>query len=126
MPINFLADRQRLIALVVKLNQTIDARHNEVARVLVGKLCNALVDYLSAGHFQVYGAANIGEADDEYRRIEATTEIAMVFHDRFGASRTFDRDAVKGALETLALALETRFELEDSMLTRPLQPMQVA
>ena len=117
MPTSFLDDRQNLIALVVKLNQAIDAGHHDIARLLTQKLTAVLVDYLSAGHFQVF--VDVDTASTTYRQIEATTDVAMRFYDRFSGAHREPLDAIKGALETLALTLESRFELEDMLLRRP-------
>ena len=117
MPSSFLDTRRQLITLMVRLSQSIDAGHDDVAAVLVIRLCDHLVDYLSVGHFSVYGETAVER--DTGTRIDRTTDCAMRFNDRFGEIGRYDRDAVRGALETLALAMETRFELEDSFLVAP-------
>lgn len=106
--------RQRLIAYLVKLNHALDENFIDLSEALLGRFCDTLVDYLSAGHFRVFQRA-IPSAH-EYAAIEASTRQAMVFNDSFGNGGHFDRTAVKNALEALALTLGTRFELEDDIL----------
>lgn len=106
--------RQRLIAYLVKLNHALDENFIDLSEALLGRFCDTLVDYLSAGHFRVFQRA-IPSAH-EYAAIEASTRQAMMFNDTFGNHANFDVAAVKNALEALALTLGTRFELEDDIL----------
>lgn len=110
----FIQCRQRVLSYLVKLNRALDNRHEDLTGSLLNRFCEVLVDYLSAGHFRAFHTT---EPDPfQYVAIADTTRQAMRFNDRFtdGFAQLGD---VKGALEQLALALETRFELEDDMLS---------
>lgn len=106
--------RQRLISYLVKLNHALDENFIDLSDALLGRFCDSLVDYLSAGHFRVF--QRTVPSADEYAAIESSTREAMVFNDAFGNHGDVDLREVKRALERLALTLGTRFELEDDML----------
>lgn len=106
--------RQRLISYLVKLNQALDRDLTDLSQALLTRFCEALVDYLSAGHFNLFQRVVL--AADEYAAIESTTQLAMTFNDRFADRLQIDVAEVKGALEHLAQVLGTRFELEDDSL----------
>lgn len=88
-----------------------------------------LMDYVSAGHFDIYEkiVRNSYEAPDELLqhakeellpRIGETTNVALDFHDRYAHITpdtelpTFDDD-----LSVLGVALSLRMELEDQLVT---------
>ncbi|WP_411360964.1 sigma D regulator [Pseudidiomarina sp. YC-516-91] len=89
--------------------------------------CGLLVDYVSAGHFEIYDQiiANSSHAPKEteelanelFPLISETTEVALAFHDQYGESvdeahlNDFDRH-----LSGLGEALELRMEFEDRLL----------
>ncbi|MGQ4277107.1 sigma D regulator [Pseudidiomarina sp. E22-M8] len=93
----------------------------------VRNFCGLLVDYVSAGHFEIYDQiiTNCGDAPAETEELAAelfpliseTTEVALAFHDQYGNSvddthlDDFDRH-----LSALAEALELRMEFEDRLL----------
>jgi regulator of sigma D len=106
--------RSRVISHLVKLNHALDKNQNDLSQALLSRFCDTLVDYLSAGHFQVF--QRIVPSADEYAAIESTTDIAMTFNDDFGNLQSINIERVKAALERLALVLGTRFELEDNLL----------
>ena len=106
--------RQRLISYLIKLNQALNENLQDLSQALVSRFCDSLVDYLSAGHFQVF--QRIIPAPHEYAAIESTTQVAMTFNDRFGNVQYVDIPEVKAALEQLALVLGTRFEVEDDII----------
>ncbi len=106
--------RQRLIAYLVKLNHALDQDLPDLAQALLQRFCESLVDYLSAGHFNVFQRVSL--AADEYAAIEATTQLALCFNDRYGEALSIDSGEVKLSLEHLAQVLGSRFELEDDVL----------
>ena len=109
--------RQRVLAYLIKLHQAIDADTVDLAEALTARFCDSLVDYLSAGHFQVF--QRFVPAPHEYAAIESTTRAAMSFNDRFGNVQTprgLDLEELRAALESLALIIDTRMELEDDLI----------
>lgn len=93
----------------------------------IHRFCETLVDYVSAGHFELYDhilkaagehdkhAADV--ADQVYPQISETTETALAFNDRFGDADNLDplKD-FDNQLSTLGEAIEARLELEDKLL----------
>lgn len=89
----------------------------------VETFCEDLMDYLSAGHFEVYDILATSSTrakalkEQLYPRITSTTDAALRFNDRYTQlvqpeqASTFDKD-----LAELGEILEERFELEDRLL----------
>jgi regulator of sigma D len=111
---SFLECRQRLISYLIKLNNALRDDLQDLSHALLSRFCDSLVDYLSAGYFQLFQLAEPRPGD--FGTIEATTRSAMAFNDRFGQLREVDIAEVQAALEPLARALSTRFELEDGVV----------
>ncbi len=125
-----LKERQELLVLYcascgVKPVIGKDTSDNEPGRSSkLKKLCDILVDYVSAGHFEVYEQL-LREADAfqedgisvlarYYPVIERSTEIALSFSDKYvesGDFRELSRD-----LSRLGETLEARFEAEDLLI----------
>ena len=89
----------------------------------LGGLCDLLVDYVSAGHFEVFLAlqkeAEIfadgsGEvAEIIIPAIGDTTEVILGFEEKYPGSRL---DALDADLSLLGEVLESRFALEDRLI----------
>ena len=116
--------------LLVRYLALTGAPHADTAlpnREQICLFCDALVDYVSAGHFEIYEQlleqAEHGGPDaiDQYRfcypQIAASTDIALAFNDRYAGEQledgmsSFDRD-----LATLGSQLVDRFDLEDKLI----------
>lgn len=91
------------------------------------RFCEILVDYVSAGHFEVYEqltneAKAFGDqrgldlAKQIYPRIEAITEVALAFNDRCDNGDCRDSVSVGEELKRLGQLLHERFELEDCLI----------
>lgn len=91
------------------------------------RFCEILVDYVSAGHFEVYEqltneAKAFGDqrgldlAKQIYPRIEAITEVALAFNDRCDNGDCRDGASVGEELNRLGQLLHERFELEDCLI----------
>lgn len=92
---------------------------------MVQSFCEVLVDYVSAGHFEVYEQlANEGKAFNDteglkqganlMNDIEATTEVVLDFNDKYLA--TDDLQTLAADLSSLGETLAQRFEAEDQMI----------
>ena len=88
-------------------------------------LCENLVDYISAGHFEIYqqlmeeGRAfgdqqALNEASELLSRIHPVTQSALDFNDKYLA--TDDLDSLTTDLSSLGESLAARFEIEDRMI----------
>lgn len=88
--------------------------------------CQILVDYVSAGHFEVYDqlikegrefddADALQEAGSLYDTIDATTERLLDFNDKY--LETDDISSLSEDLSHLGEALEVRFSAEDRLIS---------
>ena len=93
----------------------------------VQRFCEILVDYVSAGHFEVYEQLTVeakafGDqrglelAKQIYPRIEAITEVALAFNDRCDNGDCRDTASLGAELKRLGQLLHERFELEDCLI----------
>ncbi len=125
---NWLGERQDLIARYVGLTElAAQLTPNQALQTQLDAFCEVLVDYVSAGHFEVYEQL-MWEAehfeDDGLRlanatipRITATTNVALDFNDNFQHAPCLSLlDELPRALSALGQTLETRFELEDMLI----------
>ncbi|MEN0038321.1 MAG: sigma D regulator [Cellvibrio sp.] len=88
--------------------------------------CQILVDYVSAGHFEVYDqlikegrefddAEALQEAGKLYDTIDTTTEKLLDFNDKY--LETDDLSSISADLSHLGEALEVRFSAEDRLIS---------
>lgn len=124
---NWLGERQALIARYVALTEAAAQQSSQALQSQLDGFCELLVDYVSAGHFEVYEQlmweAEQGE-DDSLQlanaiipRIASTTNIALDFNDNFQQAPCLSLlDELPGALSSLGQTLETRFEMEDVLI----------
>ncbi|MCF7201464.1 sigma D regulator [Pseudomonas oligotrophica] len=119
----WLQDRHELINAFdhLRLEQDADAR-----QALVG-FCERLLDYVSAGHFEIYEqllreAEAFGDergielARQIYPRIQAITEVALAFNDRCDRGDCLGSPGLADELQRLGQLLQERFELEDCLI----------
>ena len=127
---NWLDERQQLIVSYCKLAALppFDTKRTTMpAQAAVQDFCQILVDYLSAGHFEVYerivsecavnGTDSRKLAESLYPKIAKSTDLALNFNDQYADhlstrhSGAFDRE-----LSELGQALDERFEFEDELI----------
>lgn len=125
----WLKDRQQLIVHYIDLSSVDEsARGDASLNEKFTQLCEVLLDYVSAGHFEIYEQliTEAKEFDDGgielaakvYPRIEKTTEVALNFNDRLDGGK-LDKESLVGLFDELSRLgenLETRFELEDFLI----------
>ena len=87
--------------------------------------CQTLLDYVSAGHFEVYyqllreaeafddGSAELAKSLFPY--ITTSTEAALEFNDRYSEAGV-DLEKLPDHMSKLGEVLESRFELEDRLI----------
>ena len=125
----FLKNRRQLIVDLMRLSKAIESDVRDDAECLLERFCQQMVDYLSVGYFRVYGALSspkIWATPREYAIFDSTTATAMTFNDHHAGGDRFDVAQIRHELARVALALETRFELEDEMLNRTRETRSVA
>ncbi len=118
----WLQERQDMLIQFCNLSENTD---DEGAGQKLQRLCQILVDYVSAGHFEVYDQLikegrdfedekALQEAGELFSRIDATTEVILDFNDKY--LETDDLDALTPDLSQLGETLAARFESEDRMI----------
>ena len=127
---NWLAERQELLVNYCKLAglPPFDKESNCLPeKQSINEFCQLLIDYLSAGHFEIYkdivqqcqehGEQSAKQAENLYPLISASTDKLVDFNDKYsnietGAITTdFDTD-----LSAIGQLLEDRMELEDELI----------
>ena len=97
------------------------------ARQALQRFCEYLVDYVSAGHFEIYeqllaeaeafgDARAIELAKQIYPRIETITQVALSFNDRCEKGDCLGSPGLADELKKLGQLLHERFELEDCLI----------
>lgn len=121
----WLQERQDLLVLFLGLtdkNRDIELTEKEAN---LRQFCQILVDYVSAGHFEVYeqlvqeareldDQQGLREAREKYKTVDGTTEEILDFNDKY--QETDDLSTLASDLSRLGECLETRFEAEDYMI----------
>jgi regulator of sigma D len=121
----WLQERHELVRAYGALGGTPEALVD--GRVSLQKFCEVLVDYVSAGHFEVYEqltneAKAFGDerglelAEKIYPRLDVITEVALAFNDRCDKGDCSDGEVVAVELKKLGGLLHERFELEDCLI----------
>jgi regulator of sigma D len=121
----WLQERQQLVRAYKDLNAEKHAPAAN-ARDLQG-FCEVLVDYVSAGHFEIYEqllqeARAFGDerglelARKIYPRIETITQVALAFNDHCDNGDSRDSKSLHVELEHLGSLLQERFEIEDCLI----------
>lgn len=122
----WLEERRRMLVIFCELSgMKAPEASDEVRGGRLRHLCEVLVDYVSAGHFEVYDQLMregrefedkpaLTEAGRLFRTVDETTQEVLDFNDKY--LETDDLEALEGDLSRLGETLETRFEAEDRMI----------
>ena len=100
--------------------------NNDLRGEKLRKLCQILVDYVSAGHFEIYDQLMkegrefdddeaLQEAGNLFTAIDNTTEQILDFNDKY--LETDDLNSLDTDLSELGQTLEIRFSAEDRMIS---------
>ncbi len=123
----WLEERQQMLVQYCALSSKDTAPENDGSRgEQLRTLCQILVDYVSAGHFEIYDKlmSEGREFDDEdalqeagklYNQVDKTTELILDFNDKY--LETDDLASLTPDLSQLGEVLETRFSAEDRMIS---------
>jgi len=127
---SWLEERQELLVLYCKLAGLPPFDRNDQAlpeQAHIQKFCQILMDYLSAGHFEVYndiakaceikGEQSLALAQQLYPKISASTDTALSFNDKYAeVSKDSALPDFDAELSKLGESLEQRFEYEDELI----------
>ena len=105
--------RSAVLSYLFKLNKCIDAQHADLVHAVTARFSETLIDNVSFGHFRLF--QTWPPEDHHLAAIENSTNQALGFSDRF-TKPGIDLALLRKELETLALALEVRFEIEDEVV----------
>lgn len=121
----WLKERQELLVLYCNLSD-ISSDPDKIERGGELKaLCQVMVDYVSAGHFEIYDKLmqegrdfddkeGLKKASRYYQSVDATTEHVLDFNDKY--QETDDLEAIEDDLSRLGEVLVNRFDAEDKMI----------
>lgn len=107
--------RSVVLSYLLKLNKSINANHGDLAQAISQRFNDALVDYISYGHFRLMKGCTV--EPHQLVAIDRTTQQALRFSDKYTTATEIVLSDLKRDLESLAYALEVRFEVEDEVLT---------
>lgn len=122
----WLEERQQMLVQYCALSG-LDQNLSDVQRgEKLRSFCQILVDYVSAGHFEVYDqlikegrefddADALQEAGKLYDVVDKTTEKLLDFNDKY--LETDDLSSLTSDLSLLGEALEVRFSAEDRLIS---------
>ena len=122
----WLEERQQLLVKYCALSSVESAGLSSEQRgEMLKEVCQILVDYVSAGHFEIYDQLikegrefedkeALQEAGALYTSIDKTTEKLLDFNDKY--LETDDLSSIDTDLSRLGETLETRFAAEDRMI----------
>ncbi len=121
----WLKERQSLLVRFCDLTEIVDDEENPDRGVILQQVCQLMVDYTSAGHFEVYDQL-VKEAEDfddkdaitasqsAFDTIDTTTEYILDFNDKY--QEIDDLETLNTDLSKLGEALVSRFESEDKII----------
>ena len=123
----WLAERSELLVLYCRLT---GKRKSQILPDIsqINQFCDILIDYVSAGHFEVYeqvvslcdktGDESLQLLKDLFPKISETTDIVVDFNDKYSDDKAnvalmseLDSD-----LSTLGEAIAARVEMEDQLI----------
>lgn len=126
---HWLKERQELIVLYCKVDGLKELTPKDIPiAVKVQALCQVLIDYVSAGHFEVYDQLmkEAEEFNDDYQemvarvipQIQNSTTLALEFNDRYATVELCEKSMQTLArdLNALGLIMVERFDLEDQLI----------
>ncbi|ABD82841.1 sigma D regulator [Saccharophagus degradans] len=121
----WLQERQQMLVLYCNLSEICDLPDHPERAAQVKTLCEIVVDYVSAGHFEIYNQLlqegeefedqeGLKQAGELFKIIDSSTEVALDFNDKY--LETDDLETINQDLSHLGESLVSRFEAEDKMI----------
>ncbi|TVZ37261.1 regulator of sigma D [Alteromonadaceae bacterium 2753L.S.0a.02] len=118
----WLKNRQQMLVLYCSLSEIVDHESPEDIGETLRAMCQVMVDYVSAGHFEVYDQLvqegkefndkdALAEAKELFHEVDTTTEFVLDFNDKY--QEIDDLESLPPDLSELGEKLAARFEAED-------------
>lgn len=127
----WLQERKALLVNFMALQQACDAELERVNKTNVDSFSELLMDYISAGHFEVYpqlaeearafeDAAALALADQLLERVEMSTEMTLAFDQDYATPIRCQQNLnrLPAWIERLSKGLAERFALEDQLIEK--------
>lgn len=122
----WLQDRKQLLIQYCKLSEPTEDTDDISTAPMIQALCQIMVDYSSAGHFEIYDQLmkegqeyndqeGLRSAAESFKIVDATTEHILDFNDKY--QETDDLTTIITDLSKLGEVLANRFEAEDNMIS---------
>ncbi|WP_404416565.1 sigma D regulator [Vreelandella aquamarina] len=127
----WLQQRKALLVSFIALQQTCDAELESVNKAQVDSFSELLMDYISAGHFEVYPQladeakafgddAALALAASLLERLEMSTEMTLEFDNDYATPVRCQQNLVRlpAWIDRLSKGLAERFALEDQLIAK--------
>ncbi|MGM8851105.1 sigma D regulator [Salinicola halophyticus] len=127
----WLEQRYDMLVTLVDLREFCDADVTAVSKPRIDAFSEALMDYISAGHFEIYPQLReeakafedreaLTVADKLLARVDASTQLVLDFDAEYATPSRCQRytDRLPGWLEKLGATMTERFLLEDQLISR--------
>lgn len=122
----WLRERRKVLGKYTEIVVSLDTQGDTTALAQRQEtLCSLLVDYISAGHFEVFHqlleeAERFADGSGELAQqlipaIGDTTEVILAYEEKYGGNGD-NTEKLKRDLSALGEVLESRFELEDRLI----------
>ncbi|WP_342593864.1 sigma D regulator [Salinicola lusitanus] len=127
----WLEQRYDMLVTLVDLREFCDADLSAVPKARIDTFSEALMDYISAGHFEIYPQLReeakafddreaLTVADKLLARVDASTQLVLDFDNEYATPSRCQHyiDRLPGWLEKLGATMTERFDLEDQLIGR--------
>jgi regulator of sigma D len=121
----WLKERRELLGKYTEIVVTLDIDQGSQLQERQKSFCGLLVDYVSAGHFEVFHqlvaeaesfADGSGQlAEQLIPDIGDTTEVILAYEEKYGGGKSFP-ETLQRDLSALGELLESRFVMEDRLI----------
>ena len=127
----WLEDRRDMLVAFMDIQEACDADPEAVSKECIDRFSEALMDYISAGHFEIYPQLReeavafsdheaLAVADKLLERLEPSTHMALEFENDYSTPIRCQHYLYRlpAWLERLRKGLTERFALEDQLIGR--------
>ena len=127
----WLDERRELLVSFIDLKEACDTELEAVSQERIDRFSELLMDYISAGHFEIYPQlreealafedhAALDIADKLYERLGLSTELVLAFDSDYSTPVRCQHflPRLPAWLDRLAKGLTERFALEDQLIAR--------
>lgn len=132
---DWLNGRQKILVSIFEIHQIPpNSLNSKSSQDKINNFCQSLIDYISAGHFEVYhrlmetleshSPLALDQVHNLLHDIQDSTDIAVAFNDHYDLNSHGQVDHLfRQRLSDLAESLAERFEKEDLLFEQCAQPL---